>query len=181
MNIKQVLYYAFIALIIIVGATLIFSLLPIKDNIKILTVLSGSMEPTIKTGSVIIIKPVSSYKVGDIVTFGEISKTSIPKTHRITRTYVQNDIQLYATKGDANDNEDGKSIKKEDIKGKVILSIPYLGYAVSFAQTKKGFLLLIIIPCVLIIVGEFLNIKKNIKREDRNSGESNQESENKNN
>ncbi len=172
MNIKKALYYAFIALIIIVGATLILSLLPIKDNIKILAVLSGSMEPKIKTGSVIIIKPMSDYKIGDIVTFGEISKISIPKTHRITRTYVQNDIQLYVTKGDANNNEDGKPIRKEDIKGKVMLSVPYLGYAVSFAQTKNGFFLLIIIPCILIIFSEISKILKSSKEKPEQESES---------
>lgn len=163
MNINKIIYYSFIALLVIVGAVLTISLLPLKGNIKLLSVLSGSMEPTIKTGSVIIIKPINEYKVGDIVTFGETTPTTVPKTHRIIGTEIINGIQYYSTKGDANKNEDSGKIKSEDIKGRVLLSVPLAGYAVSFIQTRRGFLLLIIIPCILIIISEIKRVLKNIK------------------
>lgn len=157
----------FITLLVIVGTTLTISLLPIKGNIKLLTVLSGSMEPTIKTGSIILIKPVNNYKVGDIITFGEMTNITVPKTHRIASTEIINGTQYYATKGDANKSEDASKIKAEDIKGKVLFWVPYLGYAVSSIQTKRGFLLLIIIPCVLIMFSEVKKILDNFKEDNK--------------
>ena len=171
MNYSKAIYYAFIALLVVVGTTLTISLLPLKGNIKLLTVLSGSMEPTIKTGSVILMKPMPAYKVGDIITFGEMTQTTVPKTHRIVSTEIINGVQYYATKGDANKSEDASKVKFEDIKGKVIFWVPFMGYAVSFIQTKRGFLLLIIIPCILIIIGEALKIVKNIREDDKDNSQ----------
>src|SRR3989338_8215020 len=66
------------------SASLFFApLLPIKGNIEIKIVKSGSMEPAIKTGSIVVIKPASLYGVGDVITFGEDSRTTYPTTHRI--------------------------------------------------------------------------------------------------
>jgi len=59
---------------------------------------------------------------------------------------------------------DSWEVSKEDIEGKVLFSVPYLGYAVNFAKTTKGFLLLIILPAVLIILGELMEIKREIEK-----------------
>ena len=72
-------------ILIVVGALIAFSMLPIKNNYQVLTVMSGSMEPTIPTGSVIVIKPATEYKVDDIITFktpGSNKKKDFT-THRI--------------------------------------------------------------------------------------------------
>lgn len=174
MSISKTLYYLFIALLVVVGTTLIISLLPLKGNIKLLTVLSGSMEPTIKTGSVVLIKPITTYKVGDVITFGEMTQTTVPKTHRIVSTEIINGTQYYATKGDANKDEDISKVKIDDVRGKVLFWIPYMGYGVNFIQTKRGFLLLIIIPCILIIISEVSKVIKNLKNESKIHEQDNQ-------
>lgn len=149
------------ALIVLVLAS---SLIPFAGSLKFLTVLSGSMEPAIKTGSIVAVKPADSYKIGDIVTFGEINRTKTPVTHRIAEMKVENGQPVYITQGDANNGPDVRTITKKDIVGKVIFDIPYVGYAINAAKKPYGFLLLIIIPAVLVIFDEIKKIKKEIKK-----------------
>lgn len=148
------LYYALATVLILFALLLIVSVFPIPGNIKTLVVLSGSMEPAIHTGSVVIVKPSAGYAVGDIVTFGNISKTSIPTTHRIAEISMQAGQPVYITKGDANNSNDQKSITNKDIAGKVYFSVPYAGYALSAARKPEGFVLLVILPVAIVIFDE---------------------------
>ena len=164
MKIFKVVYYVFLAGIAIIAVLFIVSVLPITGNIKFMTVLSGSMEPGIKTGSVVLIKPTDNYKIGDVITFGEISKIKTPTTHRIYEIKVQGSQPVYITKGDVNNAPDISEITKNDILGKVLLSVPYLGYAVDFAKKPLGFALIIIIPAAVIVFGEIKKIYEEIKK-----------------
>ena len=69
MKFFKTIYYIFIAFIATIALLLIISVLPITGNYKVMTVLSGSMEPTIKMGSIVVVKPQENYKIGDIITF----------------------------------------------------------------------------------------------------------------
>lgn len=163
-KIFKTIYYLILAAIAIVALFLIFSVIPIKGGYKILVVLSGSMEPAIHTGSVAAVKPAREYKVGDIITFGEKTKTKTPTTHRIHEIKETDGVKSYITKGDANNAPDQKPVSEKEIIGKVLFSVPYLGYAVNAAQKPVGFLLIIIIPAVIIIYDEILKIRGEIKK-----------------
>jgi len=152
--VNLVLVFAFL-----VGILVVLSTLSPSDKYKLFTVQSGSMEPAIKTGSVIFTKKQNDYQVGDIVT-RETSDGEIPVTHRI----VREENELFVTKGDANDGDDRDEFSKEKVIGKVYLKIPYLGYPVSFAKTSHGFILIIVIPAVILIYEELRKIKKEIKK-----------------
>lgn len=127
---------------------------------KSLVVLSGSMEPAIRTGSVVVVQPRESYGAGEVVTISKKLGGVDLVTHRI----VGVEGEKIVTKGDANDAPDNWELTKEDIEGKVIFSAPYLGYAVNFAKSVRGFMLLVILPAVLIILSEFWEIKKEIEK-----------------
>lgn len=121
------------------------------------------MEPKIKMGSIVLVKPVSDYKIGDVITFGPYSKTKAPTSHRIYDIRVVDSQPVYITKGDANNAPDPREIQKKDIIGKVLFSVPYVGYAVDFAKKPLGFGLIIIVPALLIIFDEVKNIFREIK------------------
>lgn len=162
-KVLKTIYYVFLGAIALIAVLLIVSSFPIPGNIKFLTVLSGSMAPEIKMGSVVLVKQASDYKIGDIITFGEISKIKTPTTHRIYEIKVQGSQPVYITKGDANNAPDIREITKKDILGKVLLSVPYLGYAVDAAKKPFGFALIIIVPAVLIIFGEIKKIYEEVR------------------
>jgi signal peptidase len=164
MKVLNLIYYILLAFVVMVAILLIFSAFPIAGNYKIFVVQSGSMAPAIKMGSLVIVKPANDYKIGDVITFGPYSKTKAPTTHRIYDIKVVNGQPVYITKGDANNTPDTREITKRDILGKVLFSIPYLGFAVAFAKKPLGFALIVIVPAVIIIVDEVKNIYKEIKK-----------------
>jgi len=128
---------------------------------KIFVVESGSMSPVIQQGSLIIVKPEIGYKKGDIITFKKNAEVNIKErgattTHRI----IKIDKDSFITKGDVNKTKDQKPVRKDLVLGKLFLTIPFLGYPVSFAKTQIGLIFMIIIPATLIIYSEILNIKK---------------------
>lgn len=153
---KQLLKYLISGIIILLATLLIVASLPIPGNYKLLTVLSGSMEPAVKTGSVAIVKPVENYQEGDIITFGQKDTT----THRIHK--IETDGKI-VTKGDANQSPDVNPISKRDIQGRVLFALPLLGYLVQFLKTPQGFVFLIIIPGALLIYEELHSLKTSLK------------------
>jgi signal peptidase len=118
------------------------------------------MEPAIPVGGIVVIKPVDpeTLKIGDIICFTLTEPTSI--THRIANITNEG----FITKGDANEDPDQWIVKKENVIGKVILTVPFIGYLGYFVRTPTGFILLIVIPASLIIIIEIENIIKEQKK-----------------
>lgn len=102
------------------------------------TVLTGSMEPAIPVGSIVITKEQSSYEMEDIISFQEEGAII---THRI----ISIDRERYITKGDANNVADTEEVQQKQILGKVILTIPLLGYLVMWLMSPVGIISLFII------------------------------------
>src|SRR3990167_3351690 len=98
--ISTIFYTIFVALVVGISGLLLGSMLPIPGNIEVKIVKSGSMEPAIPTGSVVMVRPSVSYAVGDVITFGKDTKTDIPTTHRIVAMNADN---TFTVKGDANE------------------------------------------------------------------------------
>jgi signal peptidase len=124
-------------------------------------VLSGSMEPAITTGSVVFIYPRESYDEGDVITFRrKDSSLELPITHRIVGKEIVDGVVTYQTQGDANEYVDGGVVLPDEIYGKVIFHIPFLGRLLDFVKTPIGFSLLIIIPALLVIFDEIKKIRQ---------------------
>ena len=143
----------------------IFSLFVIAANyslfgIRIFVVKSGSMEPAIKTGSLVIDKVNDEYNIGDIVTFHDSTDSSLTITHRIAEKTTQNNVTMYETKGDANNTNDSLLLSGDRIIGKERFTIPLLGYLVGFARTPLGLMILIVIPATILIYEEVNKIRK---------------------
>lgn len=166
---QKVIYYLLITILVIVCFAVAFSIFQIPGSYRILMVQSGSMEPFIRVGSVVVVNKSNEYDVGDIITFSLNPTINIKDkgsliTHRIFEVTEEEGIKKFVTKGDANQTQDQTKIIEDQILGKVMFSLPYLGYPVSFAKTQLGFILLVIIPGTIIIYSEYINIKKEIKK-----------------
>lgn len=90
------------------------------------TIMSGSMEPLVYAGDVVIIRKenASAIKTGDIVQYWA---TDLYVIHRVINIYQDNGETLYITKGDNNNVRDSKPVTAAQIRGKVIATIPKLG------------------------------------------------------
>lgn len=122
--------------------------------IKIYVVTSGSMEPAIKTGSIVGVVPQPDYAQGDVVTYRSSPKTTT--THRIV---VKGDNIFYIA-GDANKTFDTAHPTNSDIVGKVFFTIPYIGFLIGYSKTPQGFILLAIVPATIIIYEELKSVVK---------------------
>jgi len=155
----SLVWTALILFLLLVGTTF----LPIPGNYKAYTVQSGSMEPEIRLGSLIFVKPSADYKVNDIATFQvQGGKTTV--THRIMEKKEVGGEILFTMKGDANEESDTQEIKKSALVGKVFLTLPLLGFPIGYAKTKLGFILLILIPSIIIIYEELRGMAGEIKK-----------------
>ena len=168
-------YTIFIAVLLGIAGLLVGSMLPIPGNIEIKIVKSGSMEPNIPTGSVVIVKPETRYLNGDVITFGKDTKTDIPTTHRIIASTGEGTGTTYTTKGDANEEQDPTQVVARDVIGKVVFALPYAGFILDFARQPLGFGLLIGVPAALVILEESLTIFKEaraaLRRRKRGDGD----------
>lgn len=124
-------------------------------NLRIFIDNTSSMLPTIKPGSVVIVQKTGTYKKGDIVTF---KSDPISTTHRIFKIINRDGKDFLITKGDNNNAFDNDQTPAENIIGKVILIIPYLGVLLTFLKTKLGLSLLIFLPSAIIILVELKKI-----------------------
>lgn len=145
--------------LLLVGGLVAVSGLNIPGGYKLYTVQSGSMEPTLHTGSIVTVQPQKDYQNGDIVTIRESPASNVTLTHRIVEVKTVDGRVQYVTRGDANKANDPEERPKTNVVGKEIATVPYLGYILSYAKTKNGLLFLIIIPCVILIYNELLSIK----------------------
>ena len=160
----KILYTTFYIGIIAIIVLLLIAIFPIKGNYQIKIVKSGSMEPSIKTGSIVVIKPSSNYTVGDVVTFGKDTKTDIPTTHRIVSSRAQDGVILFTTKGDTNEDKDTNEIRQSDVNGRVLFDVPYFGYIIDLARKPLGFIVLIIIPTLIVVYDEVVKIVREVKK-----------------
>jgi signal peptidase I len=162
MTFNKVITYVFFVIVIFVASLLALSRYDVF-GIHVFYVRSGSMEPTIKTGSLVVDKAHQNYYIDDIVTYYNRENHQETITHRIIEVSDEAGIEQITTKGDANDVADAIPITSDLIVGKVAFSIPYLGYVVGAARTTVGFIFLIIIPVTIIVYEEIRKIHHETK------------------
>ena len=110
-------------------------LLMVSQGLRPLIVYSGSMEPTIPTGSVLMVKPTNQENlyVGDVITVNQPDGLGIV-THRIQSMQLVDGRYVFQTKGNANGFPDPELFTLEHQAGRVMGHVPYLGYAIVYAQ-----------------------------------------------
>lgn len=99
-------------------------------------VASGSMDPALSVDDLVLIQAKEAYSVGDIITF---ERDGVLVTHRIAGIQQED----FLTKGDANAVMDQAPVAQEQIVGKVIVVIPYVGKVLSWLRTPLGMTLLV--------------------------------------
>ncbi|HMO78498.1 MAG TPA: signal peptidase I [Candidatus Paceibacterota bacterium] len=128
------------------------------------SVLTGSMAPAIPTGSIVFIVPKDTYIEGDIITFKrKQSQMEIPVTHRIMGAEMVDGQLVFVTQGDANEYADTAAVYQDEVLGKVVGHVPFLGKLLDVARTPFGFVALIVIPALLVIVDEVRKIIRIVK------------------
>jgi len=128
-------------------------------SFEVLVVRSGSMQPAISTGGIVIIdRAAIRPPVRAIASFREPDGSVI--THRI----VAMEGPLFVTKGDANDDNDVLQRPASAVYGTVVLSLPFLGYLIHLLQAPAAFLVLLLGTGGFLIADAIRTITRELSR-----------------
>jgi len=117
-----------------------------------LIVRSGSMSPTIPTGSVVFYTkiPSAKVKVGDVIVFSKPDDPTEKVTHRVYQIGHSATGEYFVTKGDANGTPDDWRVPAAGTGWIARFHLPSVGYALVYLQSTLARLLLLVIPAVLL-------------------------------
>ena len=118
----------------------------ISPDYDLYIVRSGSMEPAINVGDMVLAGPVGTggIKPGVIISY-ELGKNLI--THRV----LSIDGNTLITIGDANKEPDSTPVRLSQVQSRYIFRIPYVGYVAGFLRTRPGWLLSIVLPSIVLV------------------------------
>ncbi len=110
----------------VVASLVLWSVLPALLGWAPQVILSGSMEPRIHSGDVIVTREVPAEKIskGKVITVQDPDHPAKTRTHRVVRRSADGTI---VTKGDANQQADSSSVKDADVIGMGVIRVPYVG------------------------------------------------------
>lgn len=160
-TVGKIISITLLCIVILLSAALLFLG---AFGVRFFTVRTGSMHPTYPVGSVIVVFPTefSELEKGDVITFYAGGSTAV--THRIYQIDKEN--KTVSTKGDNNNVEDNNRVTEDKILGKVVFSVPYLGYLSILADTVFGktVIISIVVGVVLFcIINSFIGKKSEQK------------------
>lgn len=158
-KIANILSTLLIALLVIALAAVLISKLVFGVEMK--AVLTGSMEPELSVGSLLIIKPAEYEKieVGDDITYVRDKNLTLV-THRVIKK--DDETQKITTQGIANNSPDNPT-SFENVVGKVVFHIPFVGYFVIWTSTVKGKIICGIIIAALVALSILFSRSKSDK------------------
>ena len=159
-----------LVLVLVVNVTIIVKSYIYPDRVpdflgyKPFIVLSGSMEPAIQAGDLIITKVIEAEKVaeGDIIAFQAEKNTIV--THRVTDVRTEEGLS-FLTKGDANTGADAKAVEVEELEGIYLCRLAGAGKFAMFLQTPLGMLLFVITPLCLFILYDVVSRNRRSRNE----------------
>ena len=114
---KKASWYSVITIVVLMMAVAAFVYVAPHIGWRVNAVLSGSMEPALKVGSLVVTRPVEPDKVevGDMITFNPVSVGENMITHRVIGIAMNSPIH-FATKGDANDKPDPFMVPEQNLR-----------------------------------------------------------------
>lgn len=127
-------------------------------------VLSGSMEPEIMTGDMVLVKKTDAGNLqkGDVISY---KSGEAVITHRIVDVTAEDGEVRYVTQGDANDSPDQTMVQPADVEGIYRRRIPGMGKAAMFMQTTTGMIIFVVCPLLLFIVWDIIRRKLEGRKE----------------
>jgi signal peptidase I len=143
-------------------------------------------ERTLHVGDLIIVKGVnteelnSEYPNSDIIVFHRPNNPDELIVHRIAAVEVINGEVLFYTKGDGNptnkwpnpisetEYDPWGSVSADQVVGKVVMRIPYLGHIVLFMRNSLGLPLVVALIILLVVIEFILPLLKEKKPEQKN-------------
>src|SRR5690348_2930989 len=128
-----------LAAAVVLGITAMFvllALLPRSGLYATYSVMTGSMEPAIHAGSIVVVTPQdpATIRAGDVIVVTSNQPPYPTVTHRVTRVVPTSHGPEFKTRGDGNLLEDPWQFAYDGPAGRVELAVPLLGYVLAFSS-----------------------------------------------
>ncbi|WP_206447583.1 signal peptidase I [Agrococcus sp. KRD186] len=123
-----------------------------------LSILTGSMSPSLPAGSLVVVKPTpfDEVQVGDVLTYQLESGQPTLVTHRVTARVADSATgeTRFITQGDANEVADAEPVRPVQIRGTVWYAVPLLGWANQFLDgSARQWLVALVAGGLLVYAG----------------------------
>lgn len=146
---------ALVATIVLAGVVTLPGLVGAKGSY---VVLSGSMQPTLQPGDVVVVQSAGPDDIrrGDVITFyepGEPRTQANRVTHRVVGRERTDQGVVYHTKGDANEHQDPHVVADDRVVGEVWFHVPMVGRVLLFVQSSGLQPLLVVGAGLLLVLG----------------------------
>lgn len=144
-----------LALAVVVLLALALIVVPLVLGATPYTVLTGSMQPSMPPGTLVVTRPtpVEKISIGDVVTYQLRSNEPEVVTHRVVGLGSTSDGErAFVTRGDAN-NVDDDPVRAVQVRGIVVYHLPYLGYVNTWVGINRPGWLLKTVAGALILYG----------------------------
>lgn len=144
-------------LLLVVAGLVVLGLLAVTVGPRFLPyqaliVRSGSMSPTIPTGSIVFYRKTAAaaVKVGDVIVFAKPGDPNEKVTHRVVQIKTGATGRYFITKGDANGTPDDWRVPAAGTGWVSSFHVARAGYALVYLRSSFGRLLLLILPAILL-------------------------------
>lgn len=123
---------------------------------SVFRVMTGSMEPEIRSDSLLVVKKIPPEEIapGDVISFfsPDPMLEGAVNTHRVVRVEKENGRIQFITKGDANVIEDTYPVDASALVGKAVFKSYWLGKTVSLLANPLVFGIIILLPLLIILL-----------------------------
>lgn len=153
--VKKVLgWLGWVVLAVILG-TVSFVLVAVRQGWEFDAVLSGSMEPALNVGGLVVIRPAiaQEIKTRDIISF-KLPGIDTPICHRVIGIQEKDGQRIFQTKGDANEEPDQNLVPASSVTGKAVFYTPYVGRLAEVSRIGRTPVVLMgrTLPVILIVI-----------------------------
>ena len=137
---------------IAVPLALVVSVGPLLLPYRTYHVRSGSMEPAIPTGALVVLAEVDAeeIEVGDVITFDRPDGATGRVTHRVVDVVGDGGGRAFLTKGDANDVPDPWRVPAAGTQLRHVFDVPLLGYLFGWLSSAAARAGLLAVPAVAL-------------------------------
>ena len=120
----------------LVASLVLWTLLPLAVGWTPRVIMSGSMEPRIHVGDIVVTRtvPAASLHAGQVVTVEDPDHPGRTRTHRVLLREAGGVLVL---KGDANRNADSSRVSVDDVRGVGVVRVPYVGRPASWLAERN--------------------------------------------
>jgi signal peptidase len=154
---RRAIDVALALLVVAVVAIALAANLAPQAGARLLAIRTGSMEPSMPVGSLIVATAVDpdALVIGDVVSVSLDGGATL--THRISNIVEQDDSRMFELKGDANALHDPVLVVPVQVVGRVDVAIPLLGYVLAMLSMPTGIAALLAVGGTLLTAGWLLD------------------------